>query len=98
MGFHSAPQDLIPRFETSQVFCGSQAFLPAAKGGFAAGGPSAEARSDRQVPQTQRHGAEKLEQPSIQPGTVVVVESLPAKLKAIPGSFGYIISRYRYGL
>jgi len=35
--FHSAMQDLIPRCETPQAFCGSRAFLPAAQSQFPAG-------------------------------------------------------------
>jgi hypothetical protein len=38
--FQSALRYLIPRFETSLGFCGSWALRPAARGRFAAGGPS----------------------------------------------------------
>jgi hypothetical protein len=47
VGFHSVIRDPIPRFETSQGFCGSRGFLPAARDRFAAGGrPFHEQPSD----------------------------------------------------
>jgi len=49
--FQSALRDLIPGSETPQGFCGSRALLPAARGGFAAGGR----RGPGKLPMFARH-------------------------------------------